>query len=343
MRQVQLAPNLEVSAVGFGTYHLPDRMNDELAAQALASAYNAGINLVDTSDNYMTEETVGQSLEAYPGDVVVATKTGLATTYGEHLQFLASGRRCDTSPNRVRAQLDKSLAAIATDCVDLYQIHLYDPGTEQQDLAICMDGLVESGKIKNYGLSNYNCEQLEQFLAMCDKLGLRRPATLQNFYSLVSLGIVDDSAVELAAKEGMGILASSPVAKGLLQNDFIIELTRWAVNNLPKNDLMAEQLNEVLDSISHYYTLIAYAEGRGYTLSELALAWCIRRPGFVALNACVDKQKVASANKASEWQLDQKGLDLCEQFRGNPEVRRSAAVMIEIALKSRRYYDLKKS
>src|SRR5690606_27111240 len=104
--------------IGYGTYHLLDKMNASEAIDSFGEAYQSGINLYDTSDNYGTELAIGRAVSAgvLPRDrVIIATKTGLGTTLREQTSWNEAGRRYNTDPDRIRRQVDNSLRVLGDD------------------------------------------------------------------------------------------------------------------------------------------------------------------------------------------------------------------------------------
>lgn len=212
--------SVAAARLGYGTYHLLDKINASQALDSFAEAFEVGINLFDSSDNYGTKSIIGRAVSAgiLPRDeVIIATKTGLATTLPEQRQMKElSGAGHDTTTQRVRAQIDNSLRVLGDDvgCIDLYQLHVPDERVSHEEHAELMSELIESGKIVEYGLSNYSKEQLEQFLAACDDRGLRRPAAIQPYFNMLAAKSIPE--VGLAQDEGIVVLAHSPLLKGAL-------------------------------------------------------------------------------------------------------------------------------
>lgn len=137
------SPSLSLPVIGLGTYHLLDRMTDDGAIRAIHGAHAAGVDFIDTSDNYMNERLIGRAVaeSPEPGRIIVATKTGLATTYDEHLRFIAQKRSADLSPERIRHQIEVSLGTLGMSKVDIYQIHAYDYLTPASDVVQTMGDL----------------------------------------------------------------------------------------------------------------------------------------------------------------------------------------------------------
>lgn len=352
MRYIELGSGTgeSVPVIGLGTYHLQDRMPDAEAISAIQNAQKAGIYFVDTSDNYFNEDLVGKAIRDSdtPEQFFIATKTGLATTFEEFKKLKSEGRPADTSPDRINSHIMESLARLGVSNLDLYQIHDYDSATPAQQVVQTMDTLLQNGYIRYYGLSNYSRQELEQFLEACDTLDLPRPTTIQPAMHLLA-GAYGDQGVEIARQEGMTILAHSPLAKGALQdqsvdrlNGFIASMTdssyEQEVEELLKTDIGTLKRASALLSF-----IREYANERGYTLSEYALAWLVNQPATIALNACVSAEHLASAERASEWHLDESAVRLGNETFAHPDILAASRGIITVAQSTRRYYDKRSS
>lgn len=327
-------------ALGFGTYHLLDRMGEAEAVAAIDEARKAGINVVDTSDNYFNEHVVGLALaECEISDYLyLATKTGLATSREEFLQLRAAGRSADTSPERVLAHLDNSLRALGTSSIDLYQLHGYDKATPVEDVAQVMHQITEEDRTAEaYGVCNYSTAQLEELLTACDVLGLRRPTTLQPFYNMLST-YAADQAIDLARQEGMVILAHSPLLKGYLTDAMVDRFAQLLEKEKSAGIMPAEILEDLVHANQQVQRLRHYANEHGYSLSQYAIAWLTNQPQTIVLTACTITHYINEALAAVDWEIDKAGMDLVEEVRTDEAVMRSARILMESAQNTKPYY-----
>jgi aryl-alcohol dehydrogenase-like predicted oxidoreductase len=322
----------EVPIIGYGTYHLPDKLDAIEALGSLEAAVQAGVTLFDLSDNYGTELLLGRVLadEALARDeIFIATKTGLARSYSETVRWQAEGKGQDTSPNRIVEQLGRSLYLLGTKSVDLYQLHVEDPNIEAADHAVVMTELVETGKIAAYGVSNYGVAALEDLLNACDQYELVQPSTLQPAMNmLTSFG--KDNAIELAKQSGMTVLAHSPLLKGALTDSavsLLLEATSGP-NTQPELKVMVRHLDD----------LKAYANEQGRTLSELALAWLAMQDQTVVLSACTTPNYLAEAVGAAHQGIEEEGLEMIESIREDPNIDSFASWLLRAMREMRAYY-----
>jgi aryl-alcohol dehydrogenase-like predicted oxidoreductase len=235
---------LKVSAFGLGVMTFGGQTPEDDAMRQLDMALDAGIILFDTAENYPTPtgpETQGRSEDilgrwiasrGLRGKVAIATKVaGPGNAAGDMRHIRGDARKLDRA-NIVQA-VDDSLRRIGTDCIDLYQLHWPErtvttlwrsrysylpdkPGeTPIEETLAVLGELVAAGKLRAIGVCNESPWGLMRFLALAEERGLPRLASIQNGYSLLDryfeLGLA-----EIATREDIGLIAYSPLARGLL-------------------------------------------------------------------------------------------------------------------------------
>lgn len=216
----------EVGPLGFGCWRFVG--TDATAGRALIeAALAAGLNLVDTADIYgrgwggggfgEAEELLGKVLAQAPGlrqQMVLATKGGIRP-----------GVPYDASAAYLEAACDASLRRLGVDVIDLYQLHRPDLLAHPAAVAEVLDGLVEAGKVRTVGVSNHTPAQTEALLRYLSSA----PLTIQPEYSAAQLAPLRDGTFDLAAREGMAVLAWSPLAGGRLATGEAVEPALIAV------------------------------------------------------------------------------------------------------------------
>ncbi len=340
LRTVTLGESgLEASVIGYGTYHLGDKLDEYDAVRSMGRAFDRGVTLFDTSDNYGTEGLIGIAVrEGYlPRDeVVIATKTGLSTSYDHQVTLSRAGKRADTSPPRIREQVDKSLTILgkAVGVIDLYQLHVRDDTVEPVEHAATMSELIEAGKIRAYGVSNYSAEDLEELVRACDAEGLPRPVASQPFFNLVE-GPTD--AIVAAHSNKLAVLAHSPLLKGILTESTINDLTTAvSMDEEEAGDDIPEGLKLFKRGLDRIKQLQEYGQNRGLTLSQLAISWVTGYPSTVALTACSNERYLNDAITGADYQLDMEDADLNRIIDGFDE---AAFVSMAInVMRDRKYY-----
>ena len=202
---------LEVAPIAFGTWQLGGEwgaFDEEQAVAAIRHARELGINLFDTAQGYgfgASEQLLGRALrddlDKRRDEVVIATKGGLRMT--------DQGLVRDASPDFLRAGLEDSLRALDVDYVDIYQVHWPDPGVPFAETAGGLEQLVQEGKTRHVGVSNYDAAQMAEFART------RPVETLQPPYHLFRRDI-EASVLPYAREHDIGVLVYGPLAHGLL-------------------------------------------------------------------------------------------------------------------------------
>jgi aryl-alcohol dehydrogenase-like predicted oxidoreductase len=335
--QIRLGDSdMVVSSVGFGTYHLRDKIGGAEAIDAMGAAFEAGITLYDTSDNYGTEELIGLAVRegVLPRDeIVIATKTGLATSAGEAHEFAMRDRQVDLSPDRVEAQVEKSLRLLGDDVgvIDLYQLHSYDPLVLPERIARTMDSLVRHGKIRAYGVSNYPPEAIEDLMQACDQEGTVYPVSSQPFANLV--GGYESLPVEAGANGGLTTIAHSPLHKGLLTGGMVGALGNY-VAGVGDPDMRVD-LNLAVGYLAEMQDA---ALKSGHTLAQLAVAWVLNHPDTVVLSSPTTEERLDDVREAAQWKPEGEILEIVEEAQRHFEEIQFADRTVFFMMQQKLYY-----
>ena len=204
----------DVSVVGLGTNNFGPRIDFEHSLAVIDAALDAGITLFDTADIYgqgKSEEIIGRALEGRRERVLIATK------FGKPMDERPEERR--GSRAYIHAACDASLRRLRTDVIDVYQMHESDEGTPIEETLGALDELIQAGKVRYLGSSNYSAEQIEEADGVARERGLTRFVSAQNHYSLVEREIEDD-VLPTCARLDIGMLPFFPLASGLLTGKY---------------------------------------------------------------------------------------------------------------------------
>jgi aryl-alcohol dehydrogenase-like predicted oxidoreductase len=242
------------------------------ADELVKSSIDAGINFFDTADVYSegeSEKTLGQSLKNLKiarKDVVIATKVYGRTGPGRNDVGASRGHIMDA--------VDASLRRLQTDHIDLYQIHGNDTITPIEETLRALDTLVQQGKVRYIGVSNWLSWKIAKALTISDFRNLARFDTLQAYYSIAGRDLERD-LVPLLEAEKTGLLVWSPLAGGLLSGKFSRENqkpegTRRSEFDFPIVD--KERTWKILDVIK------PIAEAHGCSAARVSLAWLLSKP-----------------------------------------------------------------
>ena len=245
---------------------------DQAGADALVrGCLDAGVNFFDTADVYSegeSEKTLGQSLKnlgVARKDVVIATKVFGRTGPGRNDIGASRGHIMDA--------VEASLQRLGTDHIDLYQIHGNDAVTPLEETVRALDTLVQQGKVRYVGASNWEAWKLARAITFAELKGYAKFDTLQAYYSIAGRDL-EREFVPMFKETGTGLLVWSPLAGGLLSGKFSRENqkpegTRRAAFDFPLVD--KERTWRILD------VLRPLAEARGCSPARLALAWLLHQ------------------------------------------------------------------
>src|SRR5437016_14125893 len=269
---------LRVSDICLGamTFGMPGWGCDEREALALVDRFlEAGGNFIDTADAYsgtLSEEICGKALAGRRTQIVIATKATMPVGSGPNDR--------GASRKHIRESCDASLGRLGTDYIDLYQIHAEDLWTPLEETLGALDDLVRAGKVLYTGASNFRAYRLMKALALADRHGWTRFASLQPQYNLLVRSI-EREHFALAREEGVGLITWSPLAAGMLSG----KVTR---DHKPPESRLAQRDFELY---RFYFTERAFrlvdlvkdcAKEVGCTPAQLSLAWQLAKPEVTA-------------------------------------------------------------
>jgi aryl-alcohol dehydrogenase-like predicted oxidoreductase len=290
--------SLEVSVVGIGCNNFGRELSVEQSRSVIHAALDHGINFFDTADQYgkswtLSEQTMGQAFGARRDEALIATKFG--RRHGDEYPGGAS-------PGNVRAATEGALRRLNTDHIDLMQIHIPDPATPIADSLGALAELVEAGKIREIGVSNFTGPQLREAVA-AQQAGRARFVSTQEEYSLLHRDIEHDVLPE-CERLGIALLPYFPLYNGLLTGKYrpgqaLPENTR--IMNKPdamRDSILSEQNLKIVGE------LIEFAESRGHSLLELTFGWLLsHQPISSVIAGATSPQQVASNAAAASWVL----------------------------------------
>lgn len=266
---------LSLSRLGLGTMTW-GRDTDEIEAADQCRAYlEAGGNFIDTAATYGdgdSERVIGGLIGTLfdRNDVVIATKAGLSFSNGV--------RTIDASRHNLIADLDKSLARLGTDYVDVWQVHAWDDSTPLDDTLSALDYAYTTGRARYVGISNYSGWQIARAATKQQSNSMKAPlTTVQNEYSLLNRD-VEIEVLDAAQECGLGFLAWAPLARGVLTGKYRKGVPSDSRGAAPH---FAKHIEPYLDSRSSRIVeaVAVAAEGLGYSPLEVALAWVRDAPG----------------------------------------------------------------
>ncbi|MGY5118820.1 aldo/keto reductase [Streptomyces sp. 900105755] len=293
---------LRVSRIAFGTWQLGGDWGafaEEDARKAVRRARELGVNFFDTAQGYgfgASERLLGDALRTelreHRDELVIATKGGLRDT--------GTGVARDASPAALRAGVDASLTALGVDRIDLYQVHWPDPKVPLAETAGALRELVEAGKIRHVGVSNYSAEQMAEFSRVLPV------ETLQPPYHLFRREI-EDTVLPYTRGHGIGVLVYGPLAHGLLTGTLSGESVFPAGDWRAKSGVFRGETYR--RNLAVVRALQEFAAFRDMTVSQLAIAWTLAQPGVdVAIVGARRPHHVEDSLAAADLSLDETDL-----------------------------------
>jgi aryl-alcohol dehydrogenase-like predicted oxidoreductase len=294
--------DLQVFPIAFGTWQLGGEWGDFDEREAIAAIRHArelGIDLFDTAQAYgfgaserLLGRALGDELNHRRDDVVIATKGGLRMTQ--------DGLVRDSSAEWLRSGVEQSLRALGLDHIDLYQVHWPDPVVPFAETAGALQQLVDEGKIRHVGVSNYSTTQMAEFART------RPVETLQPAYHLFRREIEDDIS-PYVLEHDIGLLVYGPLAHGLLAGT-MDEHTTFAADDWRAQSplFQGETFQRNLRTVRE---LDRFARDRGHTVSQLAIAWTLAHPAVeVAIVGARRATHIEDSVGAADFELSEDDL-----------------------------------
>ena len=275
----------EVSVVGLGTNNFGRRCDYEQTLAVIDAALDSGVTLFDTSDTYgqgLSEEYIGRALEGRRDRVLVATK------FGKPMGERPEERR--GNPEYIRWAVESSLRRLRTDVIDVYQMHEPDPGTPIEETLGALDDLVDEGKVRWIGSSNFSAREIGAAEEVSRSAGFHRFVSAQNEYSLLERE-VEDEVLPACEAAGIGFLPYFPLASGLLTGKYrrgeVVTEGRLAGREI------ADERWDRVEALRHY------ADERGVSLLDVAVGGLLASPAVTCVIAGATKPEQVRANVAA--------------------------------------------
>ncbi|MDR7419591.1 MAG: aldo/keto reductase [Armatimonadota bacterium] len=288
---------LQVSVLGLGCNTFGRDCDADQTGRVVHAALDLGITFFDTADVYgggRSEEYLGRALEGRRDRAIVATKVGWSLGEGPN--------EAGVSRARIMAGIERSLKRLRTDYVDLYQIHRWDPHTPLDESLGALDDLVRQGKVRYIGCSNFAAWQMVWGLWVSDGRHWPRFVTVQPEYSLLRRD-VETELLPACQAFGVGVIPYFPLAGGMLTGKYREGQPAPAGTRGHQNERFA-RLFMSPRNFAIVRSLEAWAQARGHTVAELAIAWLLARPAVCTVITGTTKPEQVAANaRATEWEL----------------------------------------
>ena len=268
--------NLEVSALELGCMRMSfgDTPTDKQEMIAfLHAAVERGVTFFDTAEVYgpfTNEALVGEALQPFRGKVIIATKFGWK--HGEKGPHPSMGM--DSRPEQIKRVAEASLKRLRVEAIDLFYQHRPDPNVPVEDVAGTVKDLIQAGKVKHFGLSESNAEQIRRAHAV-------QPVTaLQSEYSLWWRAIEENGVLATCEQLGIGLVPYSPLGRGYLTGKIDENTTFDSTDIRSRNPRFTPEAIKANRVVIDLLERIAAAQGA--TPAQIALAWLLAQKPWIA-------------------------------------------------------------
>ena len=293
---------LEVSPLCLGTMMFGDRTDEKEAGRILGSALDAGVNFIDTADQYAkgeSERITGKLIAARRDYWVLATKVG--NRMGEGPNRVGLGRKW------MMEAIDASLKRLGTDYVDIYYFHRDFDDAPLEEAVRAMDDIIRSGKARYFGLSNFRGWRIAEIMHLCRSLNIPHPVVCQPYYNAMNR----QPEVEILPAchyYGIGVVPYSPLARGVLTGKYQPGAAPPAETRAGRNDKRMMETEFRKESLAIAQKVQAFAEKKGMGPGHFAINW--------VLNNSIVSSVIAGPRTLEQWQDYLKALEFKLDAKG---------------------------
>lgn len=260
---------VKVAPLCLGTMMFGGQTSEPVSARIIGKAKDRGLNFIDTADVYnegRSEEVVGRAIHGDRHHWVLATKMCNAMGPGPNQKGLSRRWMFEAT--------DASLKRLGTDWVDIMYLHKEDHDTPLEESIGAMADLIQTGKIRYFGLSNYRSWRVAVICDLCDRLGIDRPIVSQPYYNAMNR-MPEVEHLPACDYFGMGVVPYSPLARGVLTGKYQPGAVAGEGSRAARDDKRLMQTEWREESLEMAQTIKAHAEGRGITPGQFAVAWVL--------------------------------------------------------------------
>ena len=279
---------LTVSELCLGTMMFGGHTDAETAGRMVASARDAGVNFIDTADQYNdgeSERVVGRLIAADRDDWVLATKVGNPMGQGPNRGGL--GRKW------MLQALDLSLARLGTDYVDLWYLHLDDRRTPLDQVIRTLGDVIAAGKVRYWGFSNFFGWQIAEMVRLADAAGVPWPVASQPLYNAMNR-MAEIDVLPACGHFGIGVVPYSPLARGVLTGKYDPDTAPGAETRAGRADKRMMETEFRRESLLLARRIGEHAAARGMRTQHFALKW--------VLNNSLVSSVIAGPRTLEQWQ-----------------------------------------
>ncbi len=292
---------MRVSTISLGSWlTYGGAVEEQTAVECIHRAYDLGINLFDTANQYSrgaAEVVLGRALKDFRRDAyVLATKVFFPLDDGPNDRGL--------SRKHIMEQCHASLRRLGVEYIDLYQCHRYDPETPLEETLRALDDLVTQGKVLYAGVSEWSAVQIADAVHMARALNLDGIVSNQPIYNMLTR-YIEREIIPLCTREGIGQIVFSPLAQGVLTGKYQpgqVPAQGTRASDRESNMFMRDLVSD--KTLTTVQRLKELADEAGYPLAQMALAWVLRQPNVSsAITGASRPQQVEENVRAADITL----------------------------------------
>ena len=296
---------LQLSEIGLGSWLTLNEGDQSNADELHRTAYDNGINFFDTANVYgrgQTEPQVGKALRQFQRDTFVLATKVYFPVYADW-PFPGANDR-GLSRKHIFEQCDASLRRLDVEYIDLYQCHRFDENSPVTETCRAMNDLIEQGKVLYWGISEWTADQISDAVAVCEEHAWHAPVSNQPLYNMLERHWEQD-VFPVCQRLGLGIVNFSPLAEGLLTGKYLDGVPAGSRASDPTmGQFIKPRMTD--ENLAMVKKLSEVAGGLGVPLSNLALAWCLRRSELTSTIIGASRPEQILENvKAAELKLDE--------------------------------------
>src|SRR3978361_1024844 len=281
--------------VWLGTMMFGGATDEPASSRIVAKAREAGVNFIDTADAYSggnSEKVVGRAISNNRSSWILATK--LANQLGD------DPNRGGLSRRWVLQAAEESLKRLGTDYIDIYYLHKEDHSTPLAETVRAMGELMQQGKVRYFGVSNYRAWRVAEICNICDRLGIDRPVVSQPYYNAMNR-MPEVEHFPACGFYGLGIVPYSPLARGVLTGKYRPDVPPDKDSRAGRNDKRMMQTEWRPESLKLAQEIRQHAEANGVTSGQFAVSW--------VLNSSFVTGVIAGPRTEEQWDDYLKALD----------------------------------
>ncbi len=260
---------LKVSPLCLGTMMFGDRTDYAESERIVKSARDAGVNFIDTADQYAkgeSERIVGKIIAKDRDQWVLATKFG--NPMGDGPNEVGLGRKW------MRQACAASLERLRSDYIDLYYIHLDYPEMPLDETVQAMGELIREGKVRYFAVSNFRSWRISEIVWLCRQFGVPRPIACQPYYNAFNR-MPEVEVLPVCDYHGLGVVPYSPIARGVLSGKYLPGQKPPGDTRAGRGDKRMIETEFREESLVMAQTIRAHAEKRHVTAGQFATAWVL--------------------------------------------------------------------